>query len=734
MHINQLQPSILQKSSLFVFILDHKGTIVHINTHAEQCFNVSNEQLVGKSIFNYVLDTSKSTLEHIVQKIPTVTAIHHQYIKFCTLSEDGVLTLKLDFILEDEHIYVLGTETTTQEKEHQVFITASKLGDIATWYYNPKTGIFFWSRETYMMHGIDPDDPDRETKRHRAYQKQHKDIVLKHIAELIATQQPFDFIGQNATNPDNPKYFRMMAEPVIHNGEVIFVNGIVVDVTKVQTFIEQLKHSEETKRLALKGIRSGLFDHDIETNMVYYSPSFRKMLGLTLKDEFVPEETFRKMIHPDDVEEAYARHLHNLKQDNTYYFNQYRLRHKDGEYRYYEVYGYFTKDDTGKVTRMIGNLIDVHQRKMNEQLILKNQRHLQAMVNNGFLYTFLLNKEGEILLTDKASVAIIEKDFNVNPNETTCRFIDVLPLNFKNTFADSFNEALKGNTTRKELERVTNNGNSQWLEIQYTPIFNEQKNVSAVLLGILDITERKIAELAIKEAHIKEQELNNLKANILANFSHEIRTPLNGIMAISNLLITEEDEREREKLLHYLNESKDRLLKTINNLSNFSEIETIKANINVKVCDLNFTVESSYREFDHLAESKQLNYKLILDKSKPQVEIDEELFRTAFNNIIHNAIKYTHTGEITVHIYTDDERTNAFISVKDTGIGIEAENITKIFDPFIQESIGLNRKYEGTGIGLSLSKRYIEILDGSITVSSEAVQGSEFIIKLPVCN
>ncbi|WP_298423291.1 PAS domain S-box protein [uncultured Kordia sp.] len=734
MHTHKLHTSVLEKSSLFLIILDSKGNIQHINTHAEKHFYASKENIIGESIFNFVLDNCKANLQEILNTVKTTEAIHHQYIKFCTTTEDGVLTLKLDFTQENDVIYAIGTETTKQEKEHQVFMAVSEFGDIATWYYNPKTSELYWSNECYNMHGIDPNDPDREHKRQNSYQEKNRDRVREHIATLISTKKSFDFVEVNEKEDAEIHYFRIMAEPLIHNDEVIFVNGIVVDVTEMQTYVEQLKHSEETKKLALKGIRSGLFDHIITTNMVYYSPSFRKMLGLSLTEDFVPEEEFRKMIHPDDVEEAYTRHLNNLQQEDPHYFNHYRLRHIDGKYRFYEVYGYSKKDTDGKVSRMIGNLIDVDERKINEQLILKNQRRLQAMVNNGFLFTFLLNKKGEVLLTDEASVAIIEKDFNVNPNKTNCRFIDVLPLNFKHTFAYSFNEALKGNMTRKELERVTTEGNSQWLEIQYSPIFDQQQNVTSVLIGLLDVTERKMAELAIKEAHIKEQELNSLKTNILANFSHEIRTPLNGIMAISNLLITEKDEDEREKLLHYLNESKERLLETINNLSNFSEIEAIKANIDLKVCDLNYTVESSYREFDHLAEGKQLNYKLILDESQPNVEIDEELFRTAFNNIIHNAIKYTHTGNITIHIYTDDTNETAFVSVKDTGIGIEEENLTKIFDPFVQESIGLSRKYEGTGIGLSVSKRYIEILDGSITVTSEVVKGSEFIITLPICS
>jgi PAS domain S-box-containing protein len=89
-----------------------------------------------------------------------------------------------------------------------------------------------------------------------------------------------------------------------------------------------------------------------------------------------------------------------------------------------------------------------------------------------------------------------------------------MPLNFKNSFAHEFNEALKGNIVKKEIERITNKGDLQWLEGKYTPIFDQEKKVNSILLSFLDITERKLAEIAIKESHIKEQELNSLKSNI----------------------------------------------------------------------------------------------------------------------------------------------------------------------------------------------------------------------------
>ncbi|MEW7277426.1 PAS domain-containing sensor histidine kinase [Aquimarina sp. 2201CG1-2-11] len=384
------------------------------------------------------------------------------------------------------------------------------------------------------------------------------------------------------------------------------------------------------------------------------------------------------------------------------------------------------------VIRAIG--MDITKESLSNQALSitsESKKRLQAMVNNGFAYMLLLNTDGEILMTDKKSLSIIKRDFNVDPTLQTCRFIDVMPINFKNSFAHEFNEALKGNHVKKEIERITNKGNIQWLEAQYTPIFDQETIIDSVLVSFHDITEQKLAEIAIKESHIKEQELNNLKSNILSNFSHEIRTPLNGIMTLSKLIVDEQNQEEKIMLLRYLEESKNRLLDTINNLSNLSEVEAMKKNINLLKHDVNFTVETSFREYKHMAEAKNLSYNLVLDTTSPYIKIDNGLFKTALNNIIHNSIKYTNTGGIIVKVYSKKSKNNVYISVTDTGIGINRENLNRIFEPFIQESIGFSRKYEGTGIGLSLSKRYIEILDGEITVESKVGIGTEFCIIIP---
>ena len=718
-----------ERTTLFLFILNKQGEIVNCNAKCKDIFDPFNENKHLKVIFESVIDEDKERFVNLLKEIDENNSIINATFRFPS-DPKGIMSLKLEFIYEDDFIYATGIDATEENKEHRALQVISKLTKTGAWYFNPKNGNMYWSEGCYRIKELDPNTPITRELGARFYPKESRPRVENYLDTLIKTKQPYTYTEKIITAKGVEKWVKVKAQPVVYNNEVVFVNGTIVDITDRYKYIERLKYNEETKRLALKGIKSGLFDHHIPENVVFYSEDLKKMIGLPLDEDFIPEEEFRKLIHPKDVDKALKRHQDSLNDRNPYYFNFYRLHHrKDEEYRHYEVYGFKTFDDEGKAFRLIGNLIDVDEKTKNEKLIKESQKRLQAMINNGFAYILLLDTQGRILMADDLSIRIIKKNYGVNPIDTKSLFIDVMPLNFKNTFAHEFNEALKGKHVKKEIERVTNEGYTQWLEAKYTPVYNEEDSIISVLVSFHDITETKKAELAVKEAHIKEQELSRLKTNILSNFSHEIRTPLNGIMTITKLLIDEENEKERKKLLKLLKESEDRLLYTLDNLSNFSELEAIKSNLNIIKIDVNYLIETCYREYRHLADAKKLGYEIKIDDTSPFCMSDEELLKTSVSHIIHNAIKYTDEGKITIKVESD--KNNVYISVLDTGIGIRKENLKDIFEPFVQESIGLSRKYEGTGIGLSLAKRYIEILGGNIIAKSKPGKGTEFIILIP---
>ncbi|QKX07182.1 PAS domain-containing protein [Aquimarina sp. TRL1] len=726
--IEKQHKELLNSSLLFLFTLTKKGAIVDYNTI---CNSLSSTPIKkdNTALADLLIDDDIIPFNEVMKLLTETKKPVERTLRFP--SNEGLIHLKFSFLFHEDYIYATGINIT-KESDNLFKKGAIKNFKTGAWNYDLKKQKLTWSPECYAIFDLPKTTTITLDQSISYYPVKVQNTIKEHLTDLVNNKTCYTFTEQITTKKGNIKWVRVLAEPISHKGIVISINGSITDISERKTYIEKLKYNEETKRLALKGIRSGVFDLIIDKEAVFYGDDFKKMLGLSLEQDFIPLKTYREMIHPDDYDGYIKRYHKNIEQDGYYYDNAYRLKHASGEYRHYEIHGYRKKDKNGKTVRMIGNLIDVHQKKLNKKIIRENQNRLKAIVNNGFIYTVLLNPEGEILLADDNSLEIIKKGFNINPIKEKCRFIDITPLNFKNTFAYEFNNALKGKNIKKEIERITYKGSIQWLEIKYTPIYENKKTINSVLISFLDITERKLAELATKEAHIKEQELSSLKSNILSNFSHEIRTPLNGIMTISKLLLEETDPEEQEKLLEYMETSKKRLLKTLNNLSDFSEAAAIKKNLTYTNVDVNYAVESSFREYRHMARAKKLGYDIKISEESPVSFIDESLFRSALNNIIHNAIKYTSEGRIDISIYTKSLKDFIYIAIKDTGIGINKKNQKKIFDPFVQESIGFSRKYEGTGIGLSLSKRYIEILGGKIKVKSQLGEGTEFVILIPI--
>jgi signal transduction histidine kinase len=226
------------------------------------------------------------------------------------------------------------------------------------------------------------------------------------------------------------------------------------------------------------------------------------------------------------------------------------------------------------------------------------------------------------------------------------------------------------------------------------------------------------------------EEMNRLKTNFLSNMSHEIRTPINGILGLSQVIELETESSEIRGLVKLQQQSGQRLLNTITSILELSRVETERSDLKLKVINLNDLVNESILPLEGLAKSKRLEFSFHPSSEKLTCLSDETMLYQVINNIVGNAIKFTDRGEINIRTYIRDD-THVSVVVKDTGIGISEEFMPRIFNSFEQESTGRSRSHEGSGLGLSISKKYIELLGGEILVESSKDHGSLFEIVLP---
>ncbi len=224
--------------------------------------------------------------------------------------------------------------------------------------------------------------------------------------------------------------------------------------------------------------------------------------------------------------------------------------------------------------------------------------------------------------------------------------------------------------------------------------------------------------------------MNRLKTNFLANMSHELRTPLIGILGYAELLAGELKDKDLIEMAKAIGTSGERLNSTLNNILNISKIESERQQNNFKMYDLIKIVKGQINLFKAAAEGKNLLLTLETEEEKLDAFVDENMFISIINNLLNNAIKYTEIGAIILNAKREKEY--AIINVTDTGIGIAEDSHEIIFDPFRQASEGYSRSFEGTGLGLTLVKKYMDFMNGTIILKSEPGNGSTFIIKLPI--
>ncbi|MDH5366034.1 MAG: HAMP domain-containing histidine kinase, partial [Cyclobacteriaceae bacterium] len=251
----------------------------------------------------------------------------------------------------------------------------------------------------------------------------------------------------------------------------------------------------------------------------------------------------------------------------------------------------------------------------------------------------------------------------------------------------------------------------------------------AITLSLQNKKLEDVNKMLNKSKH-KAEEMNRLKTNFLANMSHEVRAPINGIIGLSEIIEIDLKDKELLKLVALQKESSRKLLNTITGILELSRKETEDEEIVLEEVDVIKLLQDSFTLLQPIAIKKNIEYKLITDDVPLICLATNSILYQIFNNIIGNAIKFTNNGTITVTIFK--ENNYAITTVTDTGVGISPEFLPHIFNSFEREVQKEGTHYEGTGLGLTISQKYINLIGGEINVSSEKGKGTEFSINIPL--
>ncbi len=283
-----------------------------------------------------------------------------------------------------------------------------------------------------------------------------------------------------------------------------------------------------------------------------------------------------------------------------------------------------------------------------------------------------------------------------------------------------------------EYRGITKESDTIWLLSKGAIVQRDKNNKPVRMVGIVsDITKDKLYKDSLKHAKIQAEEAVRMKSEFLANMSHEIRTPLNAIIGFIDLLKEQEKDDEKLNYLNIVSRSSRSLVDIINDILDFSKIESGK--LTIEKADFN-----SYEEFDMTkelfkakADEKKINLHMIYNELPKYLKSDALRIKQIINNLLSNAIKFTPENK-NIYISIKYQEKKLFVSVRDEGIGIKKDKLEHIFEAFSQEDLSTARKYGGTGLGLTISTRLVDLLGGKLKIISEVGIGTEFYFEIPI--
>ena len=461
---------------------------------------------------------------------------------------------------------------------------------------------------------------------------------------------------------------------------------------------------------------------DTRGNFLRVNRQWEETLGYTVQD--LEGRSFLDLVHPEDLPATHDAIAALRRQHGVQSFTN-RYRCKDGTYRDIEW------RSTPQGDLIYAAARDITARKAAEAVLRQSNELLALFIKHSPIYTFI--KE----VTPQESRTLFASD----------NFEDMLGIKSADmigkTMSDLFPEDLAQSMTRDDwavvsaghILRVDEDLNGRHYTSIKFPIL--QRDTTLLAGYTIDITERKQNEAALHEAKKAAEAANRAKSEFLANMSHEIRTPLNGIIATMELLKTTSQNSEQSEYTETAIASCSRLARLLTDLLDLSRIEAGKLDLHVAPFHLRDVVNQAAGLFAPVARGKGLELRVEVAPAIPEmVTGDAVRLQQVLANMIGNALKFTHTGSVSIeaHLLSPTRKgpCRVLFSVADTGIGIPDDRLADLFRPFSQVYGGYTRSYQGAGLGLSICKRLVGLMGGSISVESEPGTGTTFWFSLPL--
>ena len=486
--------------------------------------------------------------------------------------------------------------------------------------------------------------------------------------------------------------------------------------------------------------RLGSWEWDIERDGLIWSDEMYRLYGFEPGSVEINYERYRSMLHPEDREIASEHVKHSIDTGAPFSFDH-RVILADGSERIFHARGRVVKNADGKAVRMFGTGQDVTETRRASAALQSAAEYAarQATAEAAAQHLNRVFAQAPVVIGVLAGPEHRFELVNEKGYETIGRSLlgrtvaEALPELAEQGFVKLLDKVFERNEPYIGNEVFARLGDTEggYFNFVFQPLSGDS-GVYAVLVVATDVSDLVRARNAAEHAQREALAASRAKSEFLARMSHELRTPLAAIIGYGELLadgITGPINEEQKRQLQRIRWSANHLLSIIDEILTLARMEAGKERVDLRDVEVGEVLESVASMAEPLASAKGLSFRIDVQKNDLTIRTDPVKLRQVLLNLLSNAVKYTDTGEISVKTESRDGVVDFLVT--DTGVGVSEEHLEKIFEPFWQVEHTTTRRAGGTGLGLAVTRQFVELLGGSIDVQSSLGKGSTFIVSIP---
>lgn len=708
--------TMIDYSNDLIWTLDTNGCFVFFNEKVSKTTGLMLNEWSGKSFIPLIIEEDLPMIMAIFQRNLNGEACTYE-LRF-KKSEDNILTVAVNTspIYKSgkiQGVVSFGRDITESKRaEAELVQKTEELNNYFTYSLDlfciADTDGFFRHLNKAWESTLGYTLLDLEGKRFLDYvHPEDLNATIEAISNLKLQHEVLAFVNRYRRKDDTYRWIEWQSYP---SGRLIY--AAARDITESKLAEKALRDSEEKYRLIAENTSDGILIIGNDTKIQYASPSYIKQLGYSEAEELSRDsDSIYQLLHPDDRDQVLTDIYNAIKLKNKELTYSFRVKHKDGHYFWREDKARFNFDNDGNLINTYVICRDINERKQYEQSLIESESRFRRYLMNAPDGIFVVDDNGIYIETNAAA----ERITGYSRQELLgTGILDIILPEDLNLAEEHFRTVVNIGEAFSEIHFIRKDGVVRQWSVKAVKLSD------TIFVGFVsDITEQKQAEQELKKAKEKAEESDRLKTAFLANMSHEIRTPMNGILGFAELL--KEPDNSGEEQLEYIRvieKSGRRMLNIINDIVDISKIESGQMEVSQIETNINSQIEFIFDFFQPETDSKRLLFtvKSWLPEHLAIITTDPEKVYAILTNLVKNAIKFTHKGSIEIGVSKKQNKLRFF--VKDTGIGIPKERQKAIFERFIQADIADKNAYQGAGLGLAISKAYVEMLGGEIWVES----------------